>query len=472
MYQKSSGLTKFVIMFADLVCIAISLLAGDYLWHDVIKHIHRGNGSYFKLLLVMMGVYLVIFLFMKTFGEFYTRGFMLELWAGIKVNALLLLGTSMIMFFVKISEDYSRAVFGIFAVLDCVLMWIAHLILKKLLPFVYKKMVAKRNAIIVGSTEFVKDIIGELKAIKDYSTDIVGMSLTRMADTLVKDDRLTGIEEVAKVEELTEFCRKASVDEVIVEITDSTRDKMMPIMDELASAGIIIKYRTKLPELKEVGCQAVSRAGSYLVATYASRSVSTGNLLVKRAFDIFAGLVGSIITLIMLVFIAPAIKLESKGPILFKQQRVGRNGRIFTIYKLRSMYQDAEERKAELMKHNELDGLVFKMEDDPRITKVGKFLRKTSLDEFPQFFNVLKGDMSMVGTRPPTLDEFNQYSLNQKGRLSFRPGITGLWQVSGRNDIKNFDEIVALDKEYIKYWSPLYDLKIMLKTVPALFSGK
>lgn len=136
------------------------------------------------------------------------------------------------------------------------------------------------------------------------------------------------------------------------------------------------------------------------------------------------------------------------------------------------MYVDAEERKKELMDKNEMDGFMFKMKDDPRITPIGRFLRKTSLDEFPQFYNILKGDMSLVGTRPPTLDEFNDYTYYHKKRLSFRPGLTGMWQVSGRNDITDFEEIVKLDIEYIDDWSLLLDIKILLKTLVVAFKGK
>ena len=141
------------------------------------------------------------------------------------------------------------------------------------------------------------------------------------------------------------------------------------------------------------------------------------------------------------------------------------------MYKFRSMYVDAEERKKELMEKNEMNGLMFKMENDPRITKVGRFMRKTSLDEFPQFINILKGDVSLVGTRPPTLDEFAQYSPYHKKRLSFRPGLTGMWQVSGRSAITDFEEIVRLDVEYIDNWSFMLDVKILLKTVLAVFHG-
>ena len=483
MYQKSSGLTKFVILFADLICIAVSVFAADFLWHDVLRNISRGGTKYSTLFWLLAAVYLVQFLFTRSIGNFYVRGHLLEMWAVVKNNGLLMLGITMVLFFLKRSTFYSRMVLGIFVILNCLLMWAAHELLKRMLPVVYKAMVNKHNAIIVGSRRFVEDILEEAAITKDFSTEFVGKSLVK--DSLEENEEraldcskadnggsFDSIPEISEIDTLTEFCRGASVDEVIVEMTGENRKKLMPIIDELAQAGIVIKYRSKLPSLSAMPCQAVSKAGNYFVATYASRTVSTGNLMLKRAFDIFAGLFGSVITLVLMIFIAPAIRFESEGPVLFKQERVGRNGRKFTIYKFRSMYKDAEERKRELMAKNEMGDKMFKMEDDPRITKVGKFLRKTSLDEFPQFFNVFMGDMSLVGTRPPTIDEFERYNLNQKSRLSFRPGLTGLWQVSGRNAVKDFDDVVALDMEYIRNWSPLLDMKIIFKTIPAMFSGK
>ncbi len=179
-----------------------------------------------------------------------------------------------------------------------------------------------------------------------------------------------------------------------------------------------------------------------------------------------------IITALFFPFVALAIKLDSPGPILFSQTRIGRNGRRFKIYKFRSMYLDAEERKKELEKQNEIQGLMFKMENDPRITKVGKFIRKTSIDELPQFYNVVKGDMSLVGTRPPTEDEFEKYNQYYRRRISMTPGLTGLWQVSGRSEIEDFDDVVKYDLKYIDSWSLLLDFKILLQTIKVVFTGK
>ena len=192
----------------------------------------------------------------------------------------------------------------------------------------------------------------------------------------------------------------------------------------------------------------------------------------KRLLDILGGAIGTILFLMMYPFVAVAIKFDSPGSVLFKQKRVGKNGRVFNLYKFRSMYRDAEERKQELMAENEMNGALFKVKNDPRITRVGKWLRKTSLDEFPQFLNVLKGEMSLVGTRPPTLDEVEKYQPEHLKRISAKPGITGLWQISGRNKITDFEQVVALDCKYLDSWRLLDDIKILFRTVIVVMQRK
>jgi len=193
---------------------------------------------------------------------------------------------------------------------------------------------------------------------------------------------------------------------------------------------------------------------------------------IKRTMDIVISLIGLIFTAVIFLIFSPIIFIQSPGHIIFKQKRVGRNGRIFDFYKFRSMYPDAEKRKAELMEQNKMQGLMFKMDNDPRIIPIGHFLRKSSIDELPQFWNVLKGDMSLVGTRPPTLDEFEKYSLYHASRLSIKPGITGLWQISGRSDITDFEQVVMLDREYIRNFSLLKDFYILMKTILVVFKRK
>lgn len=194
--------------------------------------------------------------------------------------------------------------------------------------------------------------------------------------------------------------------------------------------------------------------------------------LIKRFIDIAGSLVGLILISPILLLIAIAIKLESKGPVFFKQKRVGLQGENFDMYKFRSMKQNAENELDKLKQFNESNNVMFKMKKDPRVTKVGEFIRKHSLDELPQLINVLKGEMSLIGPRPPLVTELKDYKPWHYKRFETIPGMTGLWQVSGRSSITNFDKVVKLDLRYIKEWSLLLDLNILLKTVPIVIWGK
>ena len=194
---------------------------------------------------------------------------------------------------------------------------------------------------------------------------------------------------------------------------------------------------------------------------------------VRRAQDIFFSLLALIALSPLMLLTCIAVWIDSPGASpVFSQLRVGRNGKLFRLYKFRSMCPNAESKLNDLLQDNEMDGPVFKMKDDPRITRVGHFIRKTSIDELPQFFDVLRGDMSLVGTRPPTVDEYKQYESHHKRRLSMKPGITGLWQVSGRSNIEDFEEVVKLDVTYIDNWSLWNDVKILFKTVYVVFAGR
>ncbi|HIK18610.1 MAG TPA: sugar transferase [Leptolyngbyaceae cyanobacterium M33_DOE_097] len=190
--------------------------------------------------------------------------------------------------------------------------------------------------------------------------------------------------------------------------------------------------------------------------------------IIKRSLDIVGSLVGLAIFAVLFLPVAIAIKLDSRGPIFYSQVRYGLMGRPFRIYKFRSMVQNADQLKDSVK--NEAKGLIFKNQDDPRVTRVGKFLRRTSLDEFPQFWNVLKGDMSLVGTRPPTQDEVAKYEDHHWQRLLVKPGLTGVWQVSGRSTIKDFEDIVRLDLQYQTQWNPFYDVHLIFKTIQVILS--
>jgi len=300
-------------------------------------------------------------------------------------------------------------------------------------------------------------------AIVDGETEQVELNLIQY-----RDGRSYMVTESADIDE---YMKRQAIDEALLSLPNSSREYISSLLKTLQSMGIVAHVAANSLGLSEEAKQ-VGELGNYRVLTYGTRIFTPAELFIKRAMDICGGLTGLLITGILSIFVVPAICLESPGPAIFKQIRVGKNGRKFAIYKFRSMYMDAEERKRVLMEKNEMNGLMFKIKDDPRITRTGRFIRKTSIDEFPQFLNVLKGDMSLVGTRPPTVDEFEQYEEHHKRRLSLKPGITGMWQVSGRSDIQDFEDVVRMDLEYIDNWSVWLDIKILIQTVFVVFSHK
>ena len=375
----------------------------------------------------------------------------------------------MALFVMHRSADLSRLVFGYQIVINTFMMYAARVIFKQYMVKVYRNSRHSNRLLVVTSSDQAENVLENLKEYNEWNRTIAGLVLTDTAQV----SEINEIPVVAHSEDFLNYVIRNDVDEVFI-----IDDKMMrtPLMDEwvreLEQMGIIVDVNIDAFDLSISGKKTLNRVGKYAVVSFARNLFSTRQMIAKRALDIVGSLVGMVILGIATIFVAPAIKLDSPGPVFFGQTRVGKNGRKFTFYKFRSMYKDAEARKKELMASNEVKGLMFKMEDDPRITKVGKFIRKTSIDELPQFWNVLRGDMSLVGTRPPTVDEFEHYEAKHKCRLSMTPGLTGLWQISGRSDIKDFDEVVRLDMQYIDNWSILKDIKILILTVKVVLTGR
>lgn len=309
-----------------------------------------------------------------------------------------------------------------------------------------------KNIIVVGEDRFTRKLLYFLNK-TNLKTNVIVIATMDEIDNIIQ------------------ISKDRAVDEVYFTVSTDRVHLIRPYVHFFEEMGITVNVAVNLFPIN--GARAFCSAiGTVPVVVYHTVCLNQHQLFVKRVIDIMGACVGILITGLISIVIVPLIKLDSKGPVFFKQDRVGVNGRIFKLYKFRSMTVDAEQKKAELAAQNEMNGNMFKMKNDPRVTKVGKFLRATSLDEFPQFFNVLKGNMSLVGTRPPTVDEVQGYQNWHRKRISIKPGITGMWQVSGRSEITDFDEIVGLDIQYIRNWNFFLDIKILFKTVWVMLARK
>lgn len=469
MYHRKSRLQSLMVLALDCICIMVSLMLANYIRNGRIFRSDNERMDFGMLLVACLTVYLAMNLLRNTNRNMFLRGPLHELVHIVRNNLLMFAGTAVFLYFLNILDAYSRLVFFYFLLLDCGLMLGLHQLWKRILPVLYRRFGEVRKLLAVADEEYAEALAQDLKNMKDFSYEVTGIVL--LGQDAEQPEEFGGIPVAAGRKDLIEYCKGASLDEVIIAVGGKRKKEILADMEILAEMGITLHYQIPVPELYGARQKELSQFGRFYTVTYANRVAPVGQLLLKRLLDIGGALVGCVFLLLLTVIMGPLIKLESPGPIFFSQKRVGRNGRIFKMYKFRSMYADAEARKQELMEQNEMNGLMFKMENDPRITKIGRFMRKTSLDEFPQFVNILKSDMSLVGTRPPTLDEFAQYSPYHKKRLSFRPGLTGMWQVEGRSEITDFEEIVRLDVEYIDNWSFLLDVKILLKTFLAVFRG-
>ncbi|HHD9471471.1 TPA: exopolysaccharide biosynthesis polyprenyl glycosylphosphotransferase, partial [Streptococcus pneumoniae] len=304
-------------------------------------------------------------------------------------------------------------------------------------------------------------VLDKLLESDELSWKLVAVSVLDKSD--FQHDKIPVIEK----EKIIEFATHEVVDEVFVNLPGESYD-IGEIISRFETMGIDVTVNLKAFDKNLGRNKQIHEMVGLNVVTFSTNFYKTSHVIAKRIIDVMGALVGLILCGLVSIVLVPLIRKDG-GSAIFAQTRIGKNGRQFTFYKFRSMCVDAEAKKRELMEQNTMQGGMFKVDDDPRITKIGRFIRKTSLDELPQFYNVLKGDMSLVGTRPPTVDEYVQYTSEQKRRLSFKPGITGLWQVSGRSKITDFDDVVKLDVAYIDNWTIWKDIEILLKTVKVVF---
>lgn len=459
MNGKNRVIITYGLYLIDILCIAISFVISTYIRFGNFRDMGDKNSHFLVCLIFVLAATIYTFV-VPWHNLFMTRKGIGELWHITKMNIIMVLVAQTIMYFMKWADSFSRWVMIIFFGVDILVTFAVHMLIRRCMKMYLSSELVKTKVLVIAKDALLEEIVNKLEASLGVSYQLV-----KAVPTSELSDAAIGFKEFC--EETTQM----ALDEIFVYAPDWDQNELNRIISFFDDMGVVCNYCVELPDMDSKRC-SLNSFGSYSVMTYSHFQSSYKRLVLKRVMDIIGSLIGSLITIVFLPFVALAIKLDSKGPVFFFQTRVGRNGRRFRIIKFRSMYIDAEERKKELAKDNEIEGLMFKMENDPRITRVGRFIRKTSIDELPQFFNILAGQMSLVGTRPPTVDEFEQYNRYYRRRLSMTPGLTGLWQVSGRSEIDNFDDVVRLDLEYIDHWSLGLDIKILLKTFKVVFSRR
>lgn len=411
---------------------------------------------------VLLSEILFLNIFTGVNHRFIFRGLFREAFKVFQIILISLSGLIIVLFWFHMIDETKRLIFGYFAVVFFITDYISRQIIKRFILIAFNKSKLSSRVLVVTEKYKARQILKQLENSFDWSKKIAGLCLESEGAALIRNQRI-----ICSYGSLLKYVTRNNIDELFISLDEHNLALIKSDLSLIEEIGIkiSISFDFELFDYMPKSFIHFEKLGAFQCISVSRNYLSYKDRFAKISLDYLGGIVGFIIFLVAFVILAPIIKIDSKGPVLFKQQRVGKNGRVFNCYKFRSMVSNAEEQKQKLMSQNEMSGLMFKMENDPRITKIGRFIRKTSLDELPQFINVLKGDMSLVGTRPPTLEEYNQYEPKHKARVSMSPGLTGLWQVSGRSNIKNFEDVVRLDMQYIDNWSIFLDIKIIFKTV-------
>ena len=465
MLQQQVIIINNLLLIADALCV-IAAGYGAYYWSLFASHGIVPIDSWVFIFTLLS----VMFINSYTMGKFHLysevrpRNYLILAWAVAKAVFLDFIFLSAGLYFFK-GIEYSRDFVFYYAMLCLVLILGHRIAVQWYLDKVSTRGFNVTRILMVGESDRADQVEGILAAQQSWGHQIVGR-LQVGPEAPGASNRVLGT-----LDDLPEVITRHAIDEVVFAISGDRSVQLAPHLQYCYKVGTPVRILPSLWSNQDYGfsmerCQGVP----FITLRWAPFNAS--GLFYKRILDIVGGLVGTMLFLIMYPFVAVAIKLDSPGPVLFRQKRMGQHGRVFELIKFRTMCADAEARKAELAEDNQMNGAIFKLENDPRITKVGRFLRNSSLDEFPQFINVLFGQMSLVGTRPPTLDEVEKYKPEHLKRISAKPGITGLWQVSGRNKITDFEKIVELDCQYLDNWRFFQDLKILARTVFVVLQRK
>jgi len=381
------------------------------------------------------------------------------------------------LFSVKDAEQYSRITLWVMLLIYIPLAFVTRMLWKR---FLGRKIAREKRRVmlLISDQSSAKEAI---ERIQNHPMEGISLCGLVLIDRDATGESVAGLPVVTNMNEVAQYICREWIDEVYIAV-ENFDDFPRDLLEKCRLMGVTMHLQMMSLGM---GKQTVEKIAGMPVITNSINIASPLQLMLKRLLDIVGGIVLSIVAVVAIIIIGPIIKIKSPGPILYKQERVGQNGRRFKMFKIRSMYMDADARKQELMKQNRVSsGMMFKLDFDPRIigneqlpdgtrkTGIGEFIRRTSIDELPQGFNVLLNQMSLVGTRPPTVDEWEKYELHHRARLATKPGITGMWQVSGRSEITDFEEITRLDTEYIENWSIGLDIRILIKTVGTVLAHR
>ena len=483
--ERAKGWLKHIDFIAlDVLCLQIA-----YLLAYVSRHGWRSpyrSELYQNMTFVLILLDIAIIFFGNIYSNVLRRGYFKEASKTLYQTVLIVGISTFYLFSMHVGQEYSRTVLFLTGVYYFLFSYTVRMIWKHVIVLIRGKRAD--NALLIATTpERMDSVIQSLEEDKNRRFHIAGLVVMDEGEHQAVSEldvrQYQNIPVVAVEKTLLDYIRREWVDEILFVLPNVSR--YQDLVNQIAESGIAVHESLRTAHSVIGKKQVVERIGEFTVMTTTTNYVTFRDAFLKRTFDVIGGLVGSILALVALLLVGPVIYAQSPGPVLFKQQRVGRNGRTFNCWKIRSMVLNADAMKQELMEQNRVkDGMMFKLDFDPRIIGarrlpdgtikkgVGNFIRDWSIDELPQFFNVLKGEMSLVGTRPPTIDEWEKYQLHQRARLSFKPGITGLWQVSGRSEITDFNEVVRLDMKYINEWSLGLDIRILLKTIQVVFAGR
>ena len=461
--EKRSWMKHLDFTILDMLMMELALILA-YGWR--FEHAWLFNHElYVRIAVIALLIDVCVVFFSEAYTGILRRNKYQELRSTVTHCAVVWGGVLVYMYATKTSVEYSRQMLFVFLGLFIILSYFSRVVLKRVIR---KRKLEDQNKawmLVVADTHTVEQCLNEIAHDKYTDFKVSGVVVI---DKDMRGQTIQGIPVVASADTFMEYLRTNVVDEVF--INGNTRSSSEALAAEMVELGITAHI--SLINTKQMGPnRRIENYGSFIVLTSSMHIANARQLFVKRLMDIAGGIVGLALTAIAFVIFAPIIKIQSPGPVFFKQVRIGKNGRRFNFYKFRSMCPNAEAKLDDLLDQNEMDGPVFKIKDDPRITRVGKFIRKTSIDELPQLWNILKGDMSIVGPRPALPREVEQYGDYEKQRLYVTPGLSCYWQIAPHRNDLSFEEWMDLDVKYVKERSFWVDWKIIFKTFKVCLLG-